>query len=131
MTTITMKNLHLATEQEVFDQAAKHLLTQMERARHNSIGCQYRLKLDDGTILKCAVGCLIADDEYKSSIEGQLYGSYNFNIFFRFKDEAPHLTLLRSLQNLHDNYTVDEWKEKLKQIATDFNLNTDILKEFN
>lgn len=32
MTTITMKNLHLATEQEVFDQAAKHLLTQNAKA---------------------------------------------------------------------------------------------------
>lgn len=131
MTTITMKNLHLATEQEVFDQAAKHLLTQNAKALAWSGGCQYRLKLDDGTILKCAVGCFIADNEYGSKIEGELYGSIDFNIFFRFEDEAPHLTLLRSLQNLHDKYPVKEWKEELEQIALNFNLNTDILKEFN
>lgn len=128
---ITMKNLHLATEQQVFDQAAKHLLTQNAKALAWSGGCQYRLLLDDGTVLKCAVGFLIADDEYSQEMEGSLYGSYDFNEFFGFKGEAPHLTLLRSLQNLHDNSFVNLWKEKLEQIALDFNLNTDILEEFN
>lgn len=128
---ITMKNLHLATEQQVFDQAAKHLLTQNAKALAWSGGCQYRLLLDDGTVLKCAVGCFIANDEYDTQIEGLLYGSCNFNEFFGFKGEAPHLILLRRLQNLHDNHSVDIWKEKLEQIALDFNLNTDILKEFN
>ena len=126
-----MKNLHLATEQQVFDQAAKHLLTQNSQATDNFDSCKYRLELNDGTILKCAVGCFIADDEYSSEIEGSIYGSFSFNEFFGFKDEAPHLTLLRRLQNLHDNSFVNLWKEKLEQIALDFNLNTDILKEFN
>jgi len=126
-----MKNLHLATEQQVFDQAARHMLTQNAKASAWSGGCQYRLLLDDGTVLKCAVGCLIADNEYGSKIEGELYGSNGFNEFFGFEDEAPHVELLKRLQNLHDNSFVNLWKEKLKQIATDFNLNTDILKEFN
>ena len=131
MTTITMKNLHLATEQQVFDQAAKHLLTQMRQAQTNFGGCQYRLELNDGTVLKCAVGCFISDNEYHHRIEGEIYCSYNFREFFGFKDEAPHVDLLMSLQNLHDNHPVDIWKEELEQIAMDFNLNTDILKEFN
>ena len=131
MTTITMKNLHLATEQQVFDQAAKHLLTQNAKALAWSCECQYRLELNDCTILKCAVGCFIADDEYSSEIEGEIYGSKNFVEFFGFKGKAPHLTLLRSLQNLHDKYPASTWKERLEQIALDFNLNTDILKEFN
>lgn len=128
---ITMKNLHLATEQQVFDQVARHLLTQNAKALAWSGGCQYRLELDDGTVLKCAVGCFIANDEYDTQIEGEIYGSHNFNEFFWFKGEAPHLTLLRSLQNLHDMYSAGVWKGELKQIAADFNLNTDILKEFN
>lgn len=131
MTTITMKTLHLATKQQVFDQVATHLLTQNAKALAWSGGCQYRLLLDDGTVLKCAVGCLISDDEYRSIIEGELYGSHNFNEFFGFTDETPHLTLLIRLQRLHDSCSVPMWKERLKQIALDFNLNTDILKEFN
>ena len=131
MTTTTMKNLHLATEQQVFDQAAKHLLTQNAKASDDFGGCQYRLELNDGTVLKCAVGCLIADDEYDSKIEGEIYGSNWFNEFFGFKHEVPHVELLRRLQNLHDKHPVNIWKEELEQIAMDFNLNTDILKEFN
>ena len=131
MTTITMRNLHLATEQQVFDQVAKHLLTQNAKALAWSGGCQYRLLLDDGTVLKCAVGCLIADNEYGSKIEGELYGSNEFNEFFGFKDEVPHFFLLRRFQSLHDSYDVSTWKERLEQIALDFNLNTDILEEFN
>ena len=129
MTTITMKNLHLATEQQVFDQAAKHLLTQNSKATDNFDRCRYRL--DNGTILKCAVGCFIADDEYDTQIENEIYGSCGFNEFFGFKGEAPHLTLLIRLQNLHDKYPASTWKERLEQIALDFNLNADILKEFN
>lgn len=128
---ITMKNLHLATEQQVFDQVARHMLTQNTKAINYLGVCKYRFRLNDNTIIKCAVGFLIADDEYSQEMEGKLYGSFSFNKFFGFKGEAPHLTLLRSLQNLHDKYPASTWKEELKQIATDFNLNTDILKEFN
>ena len=130
MNTITMKNLHLATEQEVFNQAARHLLTQIKKSIHIDYGCQYRLELNDGTVLKCAVGCFIADNEYNWIIEGEIYGSKDFREFFGFED-SPHLNLLRSLQRLHDIYSVDVWKERLEQIATDFNLNADVLKEFN
>ena len=128
---ITMKNLHLATEQQVFDQVARHLLTQNTKAINDLGVCKYRFRLNDNTILKCAVGFLIADDEYSQEMEGSLYGSYDFNEFFGFKGEAPHLTLLRSLQNLHDKHPVLIWKEELEKIAADFNLNIDILKEFN
>lgn len=128
---ITMKNLHLATEQQVFDQVARHLLTQGSKAINDLGNCKYRLELNDGTILKCAVGCFIADDEYSSEIEGSIYGSYYFREFFSFKGEAPHFFLLRRFQKLHDNTSAYLWKEKLEKIAADFNLNTDILKEFN
>lgn len=131
MNTITMKNLHLATEQEVFDQVAKHLLTQLKKSSHMDYGCRYRLELGDGTILKCAVGCLIADNEYSYIIEGEIYGSEHFREFFGFGCKSPHLNLLRRLQYLHDNTSADLWNIGLKHIALDFNLNADILKEFN
>lgn len=55
---ITLKNLHEATEQQVFDQVAGHLLTQKEVLP--SPACFYR----GPNGLKCAAGCLIANDEY-------------------------------------------------------------------
>lgn len=66
---ITLKTLHAASLQEIFDQVAKHLLTQNAPAAYfNQDGdrnCLYRT-FDGG---KCAVGCLIADDEYSPVIE--------------------------------------------------------------
>ena len=71
---ITLKTLPQATAQEVFDQVAKHLLTQMkksvakraaESASDSKDYCMYRGF--DGT--KCAAGCLISDDEYKPEFE--------------------------------------------------------------
>ena len=114
----------------MFDQAARHLLTQGSKAEDSYI-CKYRRELNDGTILKCAVGCFIADYEYKPIIEGELYGYKYFNEFLGFEGKAPHFSLLRRLQRLHDNYPVSMWKEDLEKIAEDFNLNADILKEFN
>jgi hypothetical protein len=66
---ITLKTLHAASLQEIFDQVAKHMLAQNAPAVYiNQDGdrnCLYRTF--DGR--KCAVGCLIADDEYSSAIE--------------------------------------------------------------
>jgi hypothetical protein len=65
---ITLKTLKNSTDQEVFDQVANHLLTQNKRsvsATDNTL-CVYRSP--DG--LKCAAGCLIADDEYDPRMEG-------------------------------------------------------------
>lgn len=128
---ITLKNLHLATDQQVFDQVARHLLTQNSKAKDFNRGCMYRLETTDGTILKCAVGCLISDDEYTPEIEGLLYGFSEFNKVVGDWFNCPHSHLLSDLQNTHDNYNVSEWKERLRETAKRYNLNEDILKEFN
>ena len=60
---ITLKTLPQATAQEVFDQVTQHLLKQGKAARSGTGACRYRVETR-GEILKCAAGCLIADDEY-------------------------------------------------------------------
>ena len=107
---ITLKTLHQATLQEIFNQAANHLLTQNEKSKgliiHNAIpelgiaessniSCKYRNK--EG--LKCAIGVFISDEEYNEKIN-----------------------LLKKLQRTHDAYKVEEWKERLILIAHEFNL---------
>ena len=59
---ITLKTLPQATAQEVFDQITQHLLQQGKAAKSVTGACRYRIETAEG-ILKCAAGCLIADDE--------------------------------------------------------------------
>lgn len=59
------------TAQSIFDTVAWHLIKQGRPAwaKNGSGGCMYRTP--DG--LKCAIGCLIADDEYRPEyIRGRL-----------------------------------------------------------
>lgn len=125
---ITLKNLHLATEQEVFDQVSKHLLTQMETSRKGP-KCLYRTKLYDGTILKCAAGCLIGDDEYNEEFDCEI-SSWSYLIRDSLVPTDNCSSLITKLQGVHDSFDPEEWKSELHNVATEFNLNTEVLNEF-
>jgi hypothetical protein len=105
---ITLKTLHLATEQEVFDQVAVHLLTQNKRSS-NGITCVYRT----GNGLKCAAGCLIADDEFKDEWETftWTYLVKNGHITDR------HHSLILNLQRIHDDAEEHMWQHYLLKLA--------------
>ncbi|MCB0744734.1 MAG: hypothetical protein KDC67_12565 [Ignavibacteriae bacterium] len=125
---ITLKNLHLATEQEVFDQVARHLLTQMQVSTDGQT-CLYRTKLDDDTILKCAAGCLIGDDEYTEYFDNG-NSSWGRLVNDCLVPTNNCVELITTLQGLHDEFEPEEWKYKLHNVATEFNLNTEVLNEF-
>ena len=126
METITLKTLPTATAQQVFDQVAKHMLTQMQKSEgtftHDSEGtftydevkCLYRA--EGG--LKCAAGCLIADDEYDPEMENKGWPTLVTDGI------APkeHEYLISRLQGLHDNIEPKWWKSELEDIATVFGL---------
>lgn len=116
--TICLANLHEATKQEVFDQVAKHLLTQKERSTCFVDGqCQYR---GDGGLM-CAAGCLIADSEYASSWEG-----YGWRSLVDGDVVSPtHMQLIQALQEIHDHIPVDNWYLSLKMLAFDNGLEFD------
>lgn len=116
---ITLKTLPQATEQEVFDQAAHHLLTQKESCTGIDGSCMYRYKG-----LKCAGGCFIADDEYNPNMEGEgWFGLIGQNI-------APdeHDNLINSLQSLHDSESTENWEQELETLAKAFSLKPYVLK---
>ena len=124
---ITLKNLHLATEQEVFDQVARHLLTQMETSIVGSV-CKYKHIKQDGTILKCAAGCLIADDEYTEDFDsGVSFWSSLIENGLITTDNC--FSLIIELQGLHDEFETECWESELYNIADRFNLNTEVLNE--
>lgn len=125
---ITLKTLPQATEQEVFDQAASHILRQNKKSLNpNGIGCAYRG--NDG--LKCAAGCFISDDEYKPAMD-----SYGMEALGLGWDDminegfAPtqHNRLINELQGIHDIAPVDEWKDQLERLANRYNLQFDFEK---
>ncbi len=121
---ITLKTLPQATAQEVFDQVAKHLLTQMkksvakrtaESASDSKDYCMYRGF--DGT--KCAAGCLISDDEYKLEFENHNWlhlSSTNYLV------PEEHCYLITKLQNIHDCYEPEDWRVKLNNLAEESDL---------
>lgn len=114
---ITLANLNKATAQEVFDQVKNHLLQQNERASTNlsgqATGCKYRI----GN-LKCAAGCLIADNEYNPDFEKKDWTT----LADAGLVPSKHKMLIGNLQTIHDCYNVEDWKEELQKIAKLHNL---------
>lgn len=127
---ITLATLSQATAQEVFDHVATHLLTQNKKSivlddvseDTNEAKCKYRG--DYG--LKCAAGCLMSDEEYKSDWEGF---SWDYLANYEIVPNA-HENLIRDLQIIHDGIEVRLWKGNLKLLATKYNLSPSILDKF-
>ena len=111
---ITLKTLPEASAQSIYDQVKAHLLSQNAKSIKDD-KCVYR----GPNGLKCAAGCLIADDEYKPKMDkcGSWYGLKSENLV---PDE--HWELILKLQEIHDWYDVEEWKQKLEELAVTYNL---------
>lgn len=94
--TITLATLPQATAQEVYSQVRKHLLTQkIKSMSEERKGCVYHGP--DG--LMCAAGCLIAEQEYRETMEGRIWK-------YLVEDcvvPAVHSALIAKLQEIHDN----------------------------
>lgn len=114
---ITLANLNDATAQQVFDQVARHLLTQKAKSV-NEAGCAYRG--DNG--LMCADGCLIADDEYKPEYDSNFGGTSWNSLVGSGEVPTRHECLIEVLQGIHDVREVDTWEDCLYKVASDYNL---------
>lgn len=118
---ITLKTLPQATEQEVFNQVANHLLTQMEQSSGNG-GCWYRSTNSSGKILKCAAGCLIADEEYIERMDNNSDETTWQYLVEEGVFPNTHDDLISNLQFIHDEYEPHEWEEELLLVAERFYL---------
>lgn len=112
---ITLANLASATEQEVFDQVAVHLLNQGARSERKLDGlCLYR---GEGG-MKCAAGCLIVDEEYREEMECRYW-----RILIKVcAVPSEHEHLIGELQIIHNSVAVSDWKREL----LDFAFNNDL-----
>lgn len=111
--------------QEIFDTVVTHLYTQGKQAADGKNRCQYRT--DAG--LKCAVGCLIPDDQYDPAMEGATVDTLGSLLPSYLH---PHMRLLIELQGVHD--APSSWKDKvamagsLRLIARKEGLSDKVLK---
>jgi len=123
---ITLETLDSATAQEVFNQVATHLLHQNEMSRGNINGhmaCLYRFEKDNGTVLMCAGGCLMSDEEaYKVGLSDSWASLVNEN-----KVPGKHSVLITELQWVHDLNAPGMWASLLYTVAKTNNLTTEVL----
>lgn len=124
------------TEQKIFDKVAQHLLKQNEKARDLYGSCKYRLQRPDGRVLKCAVGCLIEDGEYRSWMEDHsVYalldeGECDHPLPERLqKLFSDNVVFLGELQDVHDTHEPVEWPDELRKFAAKHGLRAGVLHE--
>jgi hypothetical protein len=106
---ITLATLQEASAQEVFDQVATHLLEQKKKATDGTDMCSYQ---SDGG-LKCAAGCLIADEEYLEEFEGLHW----HGLVDTARVPTTHKLLIGDLQYLHDHTEPETWQAGLEKLA--------------
>lgn len=115
---ISLKTLDDASTQDVFNHVVNHLLTQKEKSVNSRGDCMYR-GLNG---LKCAAGCLIADDEYSPKMEYRTWFHLMNGGAFRIGNDelmitTEHYDLIHTLQTIHDRHEPDEWKEVLRELC--------------
>jgi hypothetical protein len=130
---ITLVNLEQATAQQVFDQVANHLLTQMQSCRimmeHGGFSCAYRSA--DGK-LACAAGCLISDEEMAQVYEANCNTGAGWGaIIDALNVSSNHEQLIVRLQIIHDDADPSDWKELLEKEAVQSGLNTEVLNAYS
>ena len=104
--------------QEIFDQVVGHLRKQKVRAiNRQTLACAYR----DPEGRKCAVGCLISDDDYALNMEGRTVYEL-INMFDSMRKYRPYSSLLNELQVVHDKTFPYLWESCLREIATLYQL---------
>lgn len=108
------------TTKEIFEKVRAHLLAQGKQSISADGVCAYRGA--DG--LQCAVGCLVPDELYKHSMEGNLaFAMASFTPSpFGWRATEGQISLLTRLQQIHDSMPVSRWKSALAQLEDEVDL---------
>lgn len=117
-----MKQVKELTAQQIFDKVAKHLAKQGKKALEEFKICRNFT----GSELRCAVGCLIPRSFYRKPENRDFWKGSAYSLRDVLKtygiDYTTHENLLLSLQMTHDDFQVEDWPLRLKQVAIRFGL---------
>ena len=115
----------MSLDQTIFNRVAAHLLAQgrPSTSSNGAWDCAYRG--ENG--LRCAVGCLIDDAHYSEAIEGYTIWDKSVGQAVKKSLSLRHLPartadLLGDLQHLHDLTPPEEWRDALKALARQYDL---------
>tara|TARA_R110000782_G_scaffold61049_2_gene125907 strand:- start:7167 stop:7505 length:339 start_codon:yes stop_codon:yes gene_type:complete len=109
---------------QIFNKVEKHLLKQNAKSETSGGACRYRS--DYG--LCCAVGCLMTDDMYDYSLEGedvssdQVMDAISPILGVQASKICNKLDLLGDLQKIHDNFDAVDWEELLARVKRDYHI---------
>ena len=109
---------------EIFYKVERHLLKQNVKSENESGSCQYRSYRG----LSCAVGCLMTDDMYSHTLEGESVRAAEVVealapiIGVSPRHRAKKIDLLHRLQGIHDGERVATWADKLSEAKLDYNI---------
>ena len=107
------------TDQELFDKVKAHLLKQNARSTDAYSGgttCAYR----GAEGRKCAIGCLIPDEDYSMILEGK--GPYVPAVRIAAGLSLDQGALAADLQGVHDGWEPSMWPECLVNVAKNHGL---------
>lgn len=126
---ITLATLPQATAQQVYDQVARHLLTQMERAcAYHGAPAYFGDKFVGDDPLKSAGGCLMTDDEWEPDMEGDDWKTLTRE---GYVPSTAHDELIAALEAVHDCAQPDDWREAIREVAARMGLSPAVLDEFH
>lgn len=114
------------SKQLIYDAVKAHLLAQNEKStRIGTDGNVYNAYRQPATTKKCAIGCLILDALYVTSIEGKNVEDPAVMTLLRnsaiISDtemiDGNMQRFLRQLQDIHDTMTTTDWSAALTELA--------------
>lgn len=101
--------------QEAFNKMVQHLRAQKVKSLASDGTCLYR----GPNGLKCAVGALIPDTEYSEEFETVPASTVSETLQCL---SGIDYWLLDTMQEVHDLAAIQDWEDRFKDIAEEFNL---------
>jgi hypothetical protein len=116
----------MRTAQELFETVVHHQRKQGEKSHVKVSGEAYSARYRDPEGRACAIGCLIPNDLYKTSMEGGDVHDLIKSGLLPMEWSAEfykNLRLLSALQKIHDqSASFLDWEKQWRMIAIDFGL---------
>lgn len=127
---VTLATLATASKQEIFDQVARHLLTQMARSTTGTT-CLYINP--EGK--RCAAGALLSDKELERVQELCINNTGFRSLLAEFDTDIPYppvdiVDFVTALQDIHDGSAPEHWAEGLIYLAAFHELDAGVVQKY-